>query len=204
MNGKEGLGSVSGVGGHDGCWRSILKEERALASKGSISQASSGSGKGAAANRYQKMSMSPKEYQTFAKGKEPPRSVFGNCVKAFLIGGAICCFGQVIMELFMHLMNMTPEQASNPTVAVLILLSVILTSLGVYDKLAQFAGAGSAVPVTGFANSMCSAALEHRSEGLVLGVGGNMFKLAGAVIVYGTVAAFFVGIAHLILGTGGQ
>lgn len=154
--------------------------------------------------RYQKMSMSPKEYQTYAKGMEPPRSVFANCVKAFLVGGTICVVGQAIMELFMHLMDMTPEEAGNPTVAVLIFISVILTSLGVYDKLAQFAGAGSAVPVTGFANSMCSAALEHRSEGLVLGVGGNMFKLAGAVIVYGTVAAFFVGIAHLILGTGGQ
>nr|WP_156889638.1 stage V sporulation protein AC [Paenibacillus harenae] len=150
------------------------------------------------------MSMSPKEYQSFAKSKEPPRSIFANCLKAFIVGGAICVLGQVIQELFVHLMGMSNEEASNPTVAVLILLSVILTSLGVYDKLAQWAGAGSAVPVTGFANSMCSAALEHRSEGLVLGVGGNMFKLAGAVIVYGTVAAFFVGIVHLILGTGGQ
>ncbi|MBH5317031.1 stage V sporulation protein AC [Paenibacillus sp. GSMTC-2017] len=150
------------------------------------------------------MSMSPQEYQAFAKEKEPPRSILGNCLKAFIVGGCICIVGQVITELFVHLMKMTPEQAGNPTVAVLILISVILTSLGVYDKLAQFAGAGSAVPVTGFANSMCSAAIEHRSEGLVLGVGGNMFKLAGAVIVFGTVAAFFVGIAHLILGTGGQ
>ncbi len=153
---------------------------------------------------YKKMSMSPKEYQTFAKTKEPPRSILWNCVKAFVIGGLICTFGQVIQEMFIHLMNMKPEEASNPTVAVLILISVILTSLGVYDNFAQFAGAGTAVPVTGFANSMCSAALEHRSEGLVLGVGGNMFKLAGAVIVFGTVAAFFVGIIHLILGTGGQ
>ncbi|WP_028611345.1 stage V sporulation protein AC [Paenibacillus harenae] len=156
------------------------------------------------AHKYKKMSMSPKEYQSFAKSKEPPRSIFANCLKAFIVGGAICVLGQVIQELFVHLMGMSNEEASNPTVAVLILLSVILTSLGVYDKLAQWAGAGSAVPVTGFANSMCSAALEHRSEGLVLGVGGNMFKLAGAVIVYGTVAAFFVGIVHLILGTGGQ
>lgn len=155
-------------------------------------------------SRYSKTAMSPKEYQVFAKGKEPKRSVLGNCIKAFLVGGSICVVGQVVTELFVHLMDMTREQASNPTVAVMILISVILTCLGVYDKLAQFAGAGSAVPVTGFANSMCSAALEHRSEGLVLGVGGNMFKLAGAVIVYGTVAAFFVGIAHLILGTGGQ
>lgn len=154
--------------------------------------------------RFKKMSMSPKEYQTFAKTKEPPRSILFNCLKAFIIGGMICVLGQTIQELFVHLMKMTPEEASNPTVAVLILMSVILTCLGVYDKLAQFAGAGSAVPVTGFANSMCSAALEHRSEGLVLGVGGNMFKLAGAVIVFGTVAAFFIGIIYLVLGIGGH
>ncbi len=154
--------------------------------------------------RYKKMTMSAKEYQSFAKTMEPPRSVLGNCIRAFLFGGAICVAGQGITELYVHLLGMTREKAGDPTVATLILLSVILTSLGVYDKIAQWAGAGSAVPVTGFANSMCSAALEHRSEGLVLGVGGNMFKLAGSVIVYGTVAAFFVGIIHLILGTGGQ
>ncbi|WP_373459635.1 stage V sporulation protein AC [Paenibacillus harenae] len=150
------------------------------------------------------MTMSPKEYQSFAKTREPSRSIFANCIRAFIIGGLICVLGQAIQEMFVHLMGMDREAASNPTVAVLILLSVILTCLGVYDKIAQWAGAGSAVPVTGFANSMCSAALEHRSEGLVLGVGGNMFKLAGSVIVFGVVAAFVVGIVHLILGTGGQ
>lgn len=95
------------------------------------------------------------------------------------------------------------KTAGNPTVAVLIIISVILTSFGVYDKIAQWAGAGSSVPVTGFANSLCSAAIEHRAEGLVLGVGGNMFKLAGSVIVFGTVAAFIVGIVHLIITGGG-
>jgi stage V sporulation protein AC len=81
---------------------------------------------------------------------------------------------------------------------VLIFISVVLTGFGVYDKIAQWAGAGTGVPVTGFANALCSAALEHRAEGLVLGVGGSMFKLAGSVIVFGTVAAFLVGIVHLI------
>lgn len=155
-------------------------------------------------NRFKDMSMSPKEYKQFAKTKEPPRSILANCIKAFLIGGAICMVGQAIQEMFMYFFGMDRETASNPTVAVLILISVILTSLGVYDKLAQFAGAGSAVPVTGFANSMCSAALEHRSEGLVLGVGANMFKLAGSVVVFGTVAAFFVGIVYMIFGLGGH
>jgi stage V sporulation protein AC len=76
--------------------------------------------------------------------------------------------------------------------------------MGVYDKIAQWAGAGTAVPVTGFANSMCSAALEHQSEGYVLGVGSNMFKLAGPTIVFGTVAAFIVGIIHVIIYPGGH
>jgi len=160
--------------------------------------------KSAEKSKYKKMTMSPKEYQSFAKLREPGRPVSKNCLKAFLVGGAICLAGQAIQDFFAYAFKMTQTQASNPTVAVLILVSVILTSLGVYDKLAQWAGAGSAVPVTGFANSMSSAALEHRSEGLVLGVGGNMFKLAGSVIVFGTVAAFFIGIIYWVFGIGGH
>jgi stage V sporulation protein AC len=148
--------------------------------------------------------MSPKEYQAFAKTREPSRSVLANCIRAFLVGGAICLAGQAIQDLFVYVFHMGRKEAANPTVAVLILISVILTCMGVYDKLAQWAGAGSAVPVTGFANSMCSAALEHRSEGLVLGVGGNMFKLAGSVIVFGAVAAFFVGIIYALFGIEGH
>lgn len=103
-----------------------------------------------------------------------------------------------------HWFHFDEKKAGDPTVAILILISVILTSLGVYDKIAQWAGAGTAVPVTGFANSLCSSAIEHRSEGIVLGVGGNMFKLAGSVIVFGTVAAFIIGIIHWLLGGGGS
>jgi len=160
--------------------------------------------KSAGSGKYKKIAMSSKEYKQFAKNREPSRSIGKNCLRAFLVGGGICLIGQCVQNMFMHYFKMSQTQAGNPTVAVMILLAVILTCLGVYDKLAQWAGAGSAVPVTGFANSMCSAALEHRSEGLVLGVGGHMFRLAGSVIVFGTVAAFFVGIVHLILGTGGQ
>ncbi|MCR8645743.1 stage V sporulation protein AC [Paenibacillus sp. N1-5-1-14] len=144
-----------------------------------------------------------KKYQKLAKNIEPKRPVFRNVILAFLVGGFICVIGQALTMMYMKVFDFTKETAGNPTVATLVLISVILTSLGVYDKMAQWAGAGTAVPVTGFANSMCSAALEHRSEGLVLGVGGNMFKLAGSVIVFGTVAAFFVGICQLIFGTPG-
>jgi stage V sporulation protein AC len=91
----------------------------------------------------------------------------------------------------------TEVTAGNPTVAVLIVGSVLLTGFGVYDHMAQWAGAGTAVPVTGFANSIASAAIEHRSEGFVLGVAGQMFKIAGCVIVYGVVAAFVVAIIRI-------
>lgn len=154
----------------------------------------------------QKKNLTPtmQQYQELAKKNEPKRPVWSNCLKAFLVGGIICILGQALMFMFQKYFGFTEKTAGNPTVAILILISVIFTSLGWYDKLAQWAGAGTAVPVTGFANSMSSAAIEHRSEGLVLGVGGNMFKLAGSVIVYGTVAAFVIGLLHILfVGQGG-
>ncbi|MCD1258432.1 stage V sporulation protein AC [Paenibacillus athensensis] len=153
-------------------------------------------------NKKKNMTMTQQEYQQLAKRIEPKRPVLKNCLRAFLVGGIICVIGQALMELFIHKFGFTEKTAGNPTVAVLIFISVVLTSFGVYDKIAQWAGAGSAVPVTGFANSLCSAAIEHRAEGVVLGIGGNMFKLAGSVIVFGIVTAFIVGIIHLLLGVG--
>jgi len=156
------------------------------------------------ANQKKKnLTMTQQEYQDFAKQREPARPVGPNCIRAFFAGGFICLIGQAIQEAFIHWFHFNEKTAGSPTAAVLIFISVVLTSLGVYDKFAQWAGAGSAVPVTGFANSMCSTAIEHRSEGLVLGVGGNMFKLAGSVIVFGTVAAFVVGIIHWLVKLGG-
>lgn len=153
--------------------------------------------------KMKKVTPTQKEYQELAKRIEPKRPVFTNCLKAFFVGGTICLIGQALQEMFMHFFHFDQSKAGDPTVACLIFVSVVLTSLGIYDKFAQWAGAGSAVPVTGFANSLASAAIEHRSEGLVLGVGSNMFKLAGSVIVFGTVSAFVVGIVYLILGIGG-
>jgi stage V sporulation protein AC len=153
-------------------------------------------------NKKKNLTMTQQEYQKLAKKQEPKRPVLINCMRAFLVGGTICLIGECFMEMFVNWFGFTEKTAGNPTVAVLIIISVILTSFGVYDKMAQWAGAGSSVPVTGFANSLCSAAIEHKAEGLVLGVGGNMFKLAGSVIVFGTVAAFVVGIVHLIISGG--
>lgn len=148
-------------------------------------------------------SLTPQEYKKLSKPFVPSRPIFKNCLRAFLVGGLICVLGQGIQEAISAVSGMSSKEAASPTVAVLILISVILTCFGVYDKMAQWSGAGTAVPVTGFANSMCSAALEHRAEGLVLGVGGNMFKLAGSVIVFGVVAAFIIGIIYALLGVGG-
>lgn len=153
-------------------------------------------------NKLKKLTPVQQEYQKVAKSIEPPRPLWSNSLRAFIVGGMICVLGQGIQQVMIHLAGFDEKRAANPTVAILIFISVVLTSFGVYDKLGQWAGAGSAVPVTGFANAMASTAIEHRSEGVVLGVGGNMFKLAGPVIVFGTVAAFFVAIVRLLVKGG--
>ncbi len=145
-----------------------------------------------------KKELTPEAYKQLAKQHEPKRPVFMNALKAFLIGGFICLIGQCVQLGFIEWFGFDKKSAGNPTVAVMIFLAALLTGFGVYDKIAQWGGAGTAVPVTGFANSMTSAAIEHRKEGLVLGVGGKMFKLAGPVIVYGVVSAFIVAIIYMI------
>lgn len=144
-----------------------------------------------------KLSPTQQEYKDFAKTREPRRPLLKNVIRAFLAGGAICTLGQGLQVMFIKYFGFTELTAGNPTVAVLVIISVLLTGFGVYDHIAQWAGAGSAVPVTGFANSVASAAIEHRSEGYVLGVGGNIFKVAGAVIVYGVFSAFVVALVKL-------
>ena len=139
-----------------------------------------------------------KDYQILAKKIEPKRNAVPNIIRAYIVGGLICTFAQLLQNIFINYFNFEESQAGNPASAVLIILSALLTGLGVYDHIAQWAGAGTAVPITGFANSIASAAIEHRSEGFVLGVGGNMFKIAGPVIVFGTFSAFVVAIIRLL------
>lgn len=112
---------------------------------------------------------------------------------AFLSGGMICLLGQIIQNLYSRF-GFTTQEAANATVSTVIFIGSLLTGLGVFDKIAAFAGAGSAVPVTGFANSVTSAALEFKKEGLVAGLCSKMFSLAGSVIVFGVMTAFVVGI----------
>jgi stage V sporulation protein AC len=143
--------------------------------------------------------MDAKSYQQTVDQMAPKRPVFKNCMKAFLTGGIICAIGQVVSFLYMYFFNFTERTASNPSVATMVFLSMVLTGFGIYKKIGQFGGAGSAVPVTGFGNAVISAAIEHKSEGFILGVGVNMFKLAGPVIVYGVFSAFVVALIKTIL-----
>lgn len=149
--------------------------------------------------KNKKLTPTQQQYQKLAQAKEPQRPVLQNCIKAFIAGGIICTFGQVLQYVFIKYFHFSEATAGNPTSAVLIILSVLLTGLGVYDHIAQWAGAGTAIPVTGFANSIASTAIEHRSEGYVLGVGGNMFKLAGSVIAFGVFSAFVVAIVKITI-----
>jgi stage V sporulation protein AC len=139
------------------------------------------------------------DYLQKIKSFQPKTPYISNSIKAFLVGGLICTVGQGIQNFFISVFNFTEETAGNPTIATLILISSLLTGLGIYDKIGQFGGAGSLVPVTGFANSLTSAALEHKSEGVVLGIATSMFKLAGSVIVFGVVAAYIVGVIRYVL-----
>ena len=149
-------------------------------------------------NKDDKLNLEQQKYKDFAQQREPKRPLLLNCLKAFIVGGGICAFGQVLQFMYIKYFHFTEKNAGDPTAATLIIIAIILTGFGVYDDIAQWAGAGSAVPITGFANTISSAAIEHRSEGYVLGVGGNMFKIAGPVIVYGVFSAFVVSIIKML------
>ncbi|WP_066317458.1 stage V sporulation protein AC [Bacillus sp. FJAT-29814] len=142
-------------------------------------------------------------YQALQQKHEKKRPVLKNCIRAFFVGGLICTVGQAISYFYIYFFNFTEQSVGNPTVATMVFLSMLLTGFGIYDRLGQFAGAGSAVPVTGFGNAVISAAIEHRTEGFVLGVGGNMFKLAGSVLLFGVFAAFVVALIRTLLSMWG-
>ena len=139
------------------------------------------------------MSTTGQEYSDMAKKASPKSPKLTNCLKAFLIGGFICFIGQVLMYLFQKA-GFNEQETKTLTSVVLIVLTAILTGIGVFDKIAKHAGAGTIVPITGFANSIVSPAMEFRSEGKILGTGAKLFSIAGPVIVYGTSAAFLYGI----------
>ena len=130
----------------------------------------------------------------------PKKAKAKNLIMAFVWGGCIGVTGQLVLEGFMSAFNLSQQQATGPTLMVFIVTAALLTGFGVYDRLAQHAGAGLFIPITGFSNSLTSCALESKSEGLIYGIGSNMFKLAGSVLTYGIVTAYVLGIIRMVTG----
>lgn len=138
-----------------------------------------------------------KNYQEYVNKKSPNSPIFKNCFNSFWVGGLICSIGQFILEICKY--NGLDKIASSTVVSIsLIFLSAFLTSLNIFNKIGKFAGAGSLVPITGFANSIVSPAMEYKSEGYVMGVGAKMFTVAGPVLVYGISTSVIIGILYLL------
>ena len=141
--------------------------------------------------------MNPKQYQNLVSNTTPKSPILKDCISAFVFGGAICCFGQILRMLYTNA-GLTEAEVKLAVPSTLIVITAILTATGVFAKIAKYAGAGTAVPITGFANSVVSPAVEFSTEGKILGTGAKMFNLAGPVIVYGCSAASLYGLIYYL------
>lgn len=144
------------------------------------------------------ISMSNKEYSDYVEKKAKKSNIAKDLFMAFIIGGLICVIGQFISILFMN-MGMNKPDASMITTIILIFLGAFFTALNLYSKLGKVAGAGSTIPITGFSNSIVAPAIEYKTEGYVLGLGANMFKVAGPVLVYGITSSVVVGFVYWLI-----
>ena len=140
---------------------------------------------------------SKEEYEKLVEKVSPNSPIFSNCLRAFISGGCICIGGEILIQIFEQ--THTQEEAALMTSIMLIGIAAVLTGLGIYEKLGKYCGAGTIVPITGFANSVVAAAIEFKKEGFILGMGSKMFILAGPVIVYGTLTSMIVGFIYFLL-----
>ena len=138
------------------------------------------------------MDMTPKEYQAYVKAKAPSSPIVRDCLRAFLVGGLICTLGQAIQNGWLAA-GLTKDDAGAATACSLVLLSAVLTGLNVYSSIGRFGGAGSLIPITGFANAVVSPAIDFKAEGLITGMAAKMFTVAGPVITFGTLASVIYG-----------
>ena len=143
---------------------------------------------------------SKKEYQNYVDKKSPNSPMLKNCFNAFWVGGLICSIGQIILNICKS-RGLSHEISGTIVSIILIGISAFLTGLNIFNKIGKFAGAGSLIPITGFANSIVSPAMEYKSEGYIMGVGGKMFTVAGPVLVFGISTSILVGIIYLIFNT---
>lgn len=145
-----------------------------------------------------KFNMTNKQYNEYVKEKSPNSNTLKDCIWAFIIGGIICAIGQLVNMFFIS-RGFSKEISSTLTSITMIFLGSLLTGLNVYDDIAKYAGAGTIVPITGFANSIVSSAMEFKSEGYVMGLGAKMFTIAGPVIVFGVIASVVCGLIYYII-----
>lgn len=145
------------------------------------------------------MNITPEQYSKMSEEVSPKSKSWINTPKAFLIGGLICTIGEILLNIF-EKAGLEKVIAGTWTSMILVVISAILTGLGLYEKIAKHAGAGTLVPITGFANAVVSSALEAKSEGFIMGVGAKIFTIAGPVIVYGITASVAYGILYFIFG----
>lgn len=142
------------------------------------------------------MNIEKKSYKKYAQARAPKSPIIKNCIKAFLFGGAICAAGQGLLDIYTKMLGLEARDASTLCAITLVFVAVALTAIGVFDNIAKHAGAGTLVPITGFANAVASPAIDSRAEGLILGVGAKIFTVAGPVLLYGTVASVIYGITY--------
>lgn len=148
---------------------------------------------------YTKLDMNEQEYSDYVDAHSKKSPIFKDCILAFLIGGLICVIGQCFIDIGEKYFDLSFKTASTYSTILLILIAAILTSLKLYEKLGNFAGAGSIVPITGFSNSIVSPAIEYKTEGKILGLGANMFKVAGPVLVYGVCTSSIIGFIYWLI-----
>ena len=142
------------------------------------------------------MNMNKEEYKKYAKAHAPRSPIAKDCVKAFLFGGTVCAISQGLRQLYISVWNFEISDASALASITLSAIAIILTAFGVFDNIAKHAGAGTLVPITGFANAVASPAIDSKSEGFILGVGAKIFTVAGPVLFYGTLAGMVYGFIY--------
>lgn len=144
--------------------------------------------------------MKEKMYNEIVKKYLPKENKLLNVIKAFVFGGLIGALGNLLIEFYSSILNITKSESGVYMISTLIFFACLFTALGFFDKWVTFCKCGLIIPITGFAHSMMSASLEYKKEGLITGIGANMFKLAGTVIIYGVVSAYIFGLIRLVIG----
>ena len=142
------------------------------------------------------MNMDKKTYARYVEARAPRSPLAKNCIHAFLVGGGICLFAEGMIQLLCGVGGLSRDAAGAWSSILLVLVAAVLTGIGIFDKIAKFAGGGTLVPITGFANAVVSPAIDSRAEGLVLGVGAKIFTVAGPVLLYGTAAGTLYGLIY--------